>query len=120
MEPQSMTNNHEVLDKPAAADVLPTTVTVTLAFAERMPTQRVIDAVTRVEGGRFGDVIGNQPFRVVAFRALLRDYPGRDLASLWLHAYDVEVEVEGVDPTSGGSPMLAPPSGVTGESTRTT
>ena len=113
----TQTNHDEHPDELAP---LPTLVLVSPAFAERMPTQRVIDAVTRVEGGRFGDIVREQPFRVVAFRALMRDYPGRDLASLWLHSYDVEVEIDAVDPTTALGRMLAPPSAATGDSTPTT
>jgi hypothetical protein len=57
--------------------------------------------------------------RVVAFRALLRDYPDRDVSSLWLHSYDVEVEIVEPNPTNGNLPTLAPPSGGSGTSTRT-
>jgi hypothetical protein len=98
---------------------LPTLVSVTQAFASRMPTQRVQDTVTRAEGGSFGDIIQAQPFRVVAFRALLKDFPGRDPTSVWMHAYDVEVEVVEPNPTNGDSPTPAPLSGVTGVSTPT-
>jgi hypothetical protein len=97
-------------------DALPGVVTVTQAFSTRMPTQRVQDTITRAEGGTFGQLIQTQPFRVVAFRALLRDFPDRDPTSLWLHAYDVEVEVAEPDPTNGNSPTPAPPSVVTGTS----
>jgi hypothetical protein len=95
---------------------LPTVVQVTQAFSSRMPTQRVQDTVTRAEGGAFGELIQTQPFRIVAFRALLRDFPDRDPTSLWLHAYDVEVEVVEPDPTNGSSPTPAPPSVATGTS----
>lgn len=87
---------------------LPDVVTVTQAFMARAPTQRVQDALTRIEGGNFGDLIQAQPFRVTAFRALLRDNPGRDLNSLWLHAYDVEVEITEVDPTANGNATALP------------
>jgi hypothetical protein len=99
---------------------LPGLVTVTQAFSSRMPSQRVQDAVTRIEGGSFGDIIQSQPFRIVAFRALMRDFPGRDTTSLWMHAYDVEVEVRESDPTNGSSPTPGPPSGDTSASIPTT
>jgi hypothetical protein len=102
-----------------ATTPLPTTVQVTQAFSTRMPTQRVIDAVEHAEGGRFGELIQTQPFRVVAFRALMRDFPDRDITSLWLHSYDVEVEIVEANPTNGHGLTLAPPSGPTGTSTRT-
>jgi hypothetical protein len=97
---------------------LPLTVPATDSFAKRIPTQRVIDAVEKAEGVRFGEVIQNQPLRIVAFRALLRDFPDRDVTSLWLHSYDVEVEIVEPNPTNGTSPTLAPPSGASGPSTR--
>jgi len=103
-----------------ASTPLPTTVRVTESFSRRMPTQRVIDAVQHAEGGTpFGELIQHQPFRVVAFRALLRDFPDRDTTSLWLHSYDVEVEVVEANPTNGDSPTLAPPSDGFGVSTPT-
>jgi hypothetical protein len=101
-------------------EALPTLVSVTQAFAQRMPTQRVIDAVERAESDSFGQMVQRQPFRIVAFRALLRDFPDRDVTSLWLHAYDVEVAIEEVDPTLNGSPIPVPPSATTGASGPTT
>jgi hypothetical protein len=43
----------------------------------------------------------------------LRDFPGYDPAALWLHAYDVEVEIGEADPFSNGSATAGPqlPSG---------
>jgi hypothetical protein len=99
---------------------LPTTVRITQAFASRIPTQRVIDAVRHAEGGvPFDELMTAQPFRVAAFRALLRDFPGYDMTALWLHAYDVEVAIDEVDPTNGASPTPAPPSATTGTLTPT-
>jgi hypothetical protein len=98
------------------ATPLPLVVTASESFARRLPTQRVIDAVEHAEpGATFAELIQRQPMRLTAFRALLRDYPGHDVTSLWMHSYDVEVEVVSVDPTNGTSPTLAPPSGTTGE-----
>lgn len=94
---------------------LPDYVVVSQAFTTRMPTQRVQDAITRIEGGSFGDLIAAQPFRVVAFRALMRDYPGRDLTSLWMHSYDVETQITEPDPTNGSVPMPSLPSVGSGE-----
>jgi hypothetical protein len=85
-----------------------------------MPTQRVIDVVEKIEGGNFGQLVQAQPFRVVAFRALLRDFPDYDTTALWLHSYDVEVEVAEPDPTNGNGQTPAPPSGGTGGSILTT
>ena len=81
---------------------LPTMVAVTQAFASRLPSQRVIDMLTKMEPGLdLGELMTQQPSRVMAFRCLLRDYPTRDPNSLWLHAYDVEVDLVEVDPTNG-------------------
>jgi hypothetical protein len=93
---------------------LPELVTVTQAFIARLPSQRILDLLAKLEpGSKFGELIENQPPRLIAFRALLRDHPGRDPASLWLHAYDVEVELVEVDPTNGSVPTLSPPSAPT-------
>jgi hypothetical protein len=90
---------------------LPELVTVTQSFIARLPSQRVLDVLAKLEPGlKFGDLAENQPPRLIAFRALLRDHPGRDPASLWLHAYDVEVALVEVDPTNGSTPTLSPPS----------
>jgi|SRR5215472_4425704 len=90
---------------------LPELVTVTQAFIARLPSQRIIDLLTRLEpGAKFGELAENQPPRLIAFRALLRDHPARDPASLWMHAYDVEVAIVEVDPTNGKSPTPSPPS----------
>jgi hypothetical protein len=87
---------------------LPSIISVTGAFTRRLPSQRLLDQLAHLESGiPFGELVQQQPFRVIAFRALLRDYPGRDPGSLWMHAYEVEVEVEEVDPTNGAS--LTPP-----------
>ena len=90
---------------------LPTTVSVTQSFIARLPSQRIIDTLKRLEPGlSFGELIEDQPPRMIAFRALLRDYPDRDTTSLWLHAYDVEVAIIEVDPTNGAVPKPSPPS----------
>jgi hypothetical protein len=98
----------------AAAEPLPTLVRVTQAFTSRLPSQRVLDLVTRIEGIDFAALATAAPFRIVAFRALLRDFPERDPTSLWMHAYDVEVEVEDANPMNGSSPTLGLDSAVTG------
>jgi len=97
-------------------ETLPTTVRITQAFAARMPSQRNLDALAKIEGTTFGQLAENQPSRLLAFRALQRDYPHRDVASLWLHAYDVEVELVEVDPTANGGPPTWQPSATTGVS----
>ena len=97
-----------------APEPLPLLITVSTAFSSRLPSQRVLDVLERIEPGGFGQLAASQPFRIVAFRALLRDYPNRDATSLWLHAYDVEVEVDEINPTNGKYPTPAPGSAVTG------
>jgi hypothetical protein len=99
----------------SADEPLPTLVHVSQAFSARLPSQRVLDMVTKIEGIDFAALATSAPFRLVAFRALLRDYPSRDPTSLWMHAYDVEVEVTDANPTNGSSPMLGPISAVIGE-----
>ena len=98
----------------APPEALPTLVKVTAAFSQRMPAQRVLDLLTKIEGASFGDLANAQPFRIVAFRALLRDFPDYDTTALWMHAYDTEVEVEDINPTNGTSPTSGPPSPATG------
>jgi len=112
-----MTDTPEPYDDAAdAAQIeLPTLVHVSTAFSARLPSQRVLDLLLRIEGGAdFGQLAATQPFRIVAFRALLRDFPERDPTSLWMHAYDVEVEVEDANPTNGTSPTHELPSVATG------
>jgi hypothetical protein len=92
-------------DDDVAGAALPTLVHVSQAFSARLPSQRVLDMLTRTEGVEFTELAQNQPGRLLAFRALLRDYPERDTASLWLHAYDVEVAIDDVNPTNGNAPM---------------
>ena len=90
---------------------LPTLVTVSGEFVRRMPSQRTLDELARVDSAPFGELLTNQPSRVMAFRVLMRDHPHRDPSSLWLHAYDVEVEVSDlVDPTAAPSPTASPQS----------
>ena len=93
---------------------LPALVKVTQAFVARLPSQRLLDQLRHCEPGvPFTELAETQPFRIVAFRALVRDYPDRDVTSLWLHAYDVEVDVGDADPTNGKSATLSPPSAAT-------
>jgi hypothetical protein len=95
---------------------LPLVVSVTQAFNRRLPTQRMVDLLAKAEPtAGFAEVAEHQPFRLVAFRALLRDYPLRDPTSLWLHAYDVEVAIEDVDPTGQPSQTAGLPSVGTGD-----
>jgi hypothetical protein len=91
--------------QPDATEPLPLLITVSTAFSSRLPSQRVLDQLDQIEGIGFAALAQSQPFRIVAFRALLRDFPDRDATSLWAHAYDVEVEVEDVNPTNGKLPM---------------
>jgi hypothetical protein len=97
-------------DGDAATTPLPTLVHASVEFVRRLPAQRVIDALAKLEPVPFGELQEHQPSRVLAFRALLRDFPGRDVGSLWMHAYDVEVELAEVDPTSAPAPRPSPQS----------
>ena len=97
----------------AAEIPLPDLVEVSGAFTRRLPSQRLLDMLAHIETTPFGDLAGTQPFRIIAFRALVRDYPGRDTTSLWLHAYDVEVDVTEADPTVEASPTPSPLSATT-------
>jgi hypothetical protein len=97
----------------SAEEHLPTLVRVSAAFSARLPSQRVLDLVTKIEGIDFAALATTAPFRLVAFRALLRDYPNRDPTSLWMHAYEVEVEVEDANPMNGSSPTPGPISAAT-------
>ena len=93
---------------------LPALVRVTQSFVARLPSQRLLDQLRHCEPGvPFTELAETQPFRIVAFRALVRDHPDRDVTSLWLHAYDVEVDVGDADPTNGKSATLSPPSAAT-------
>jgi hypothetical protein len=88
---------------------LPDLITASQAFIARLPSQRVIDLLARLEPGvKFGELIEAQPPRMIAFRVLLRDFPTRDPASLWLHAYDCEVALIEPDPTNGSAPAPSP------------
>jgi hypothetical protein len=94
---------------------LPTLVHVDQAFNTRLPTQRVMDAIAAaVPGVPLSELVANQTFQLTAFRALLRDFPDRDVTSLWMHAYDVEVQVSDTDPTNGNGATPSPPSAGTG------
>jgi hypothetical protein len=97
-----------------ATEPLPVLIKVSVGFSSRLPSQRVLDQLDKMEGVGFGALAQSQPFRIVAFRALLRDYPNRDPQSLWAHAYDVEVEVEDENPTNGKLPILGQGFAVTG------
>jgi hypothetical protein len=105
-----------VYPPPERSTPLPAEVVVSQAFARRAPSQRVIDQLARLDPTPFSELLQTGAFRVMAFRVLLRDYPRHDVASLWLHAYDVEVEIEdAVDPTSALAPTFSPPSAPTTE-----
>ena len=93
---------------------LPTLVYVTQAFAGRLPRQRDLDMLARIEPVPFSELANSQPFRIVAFRALMRDHPGYDATALWMHAYDVECEVVEGDPTTSNGRTPSPLSAVTG------
>jgi hypothetical protein len=93
-----MTNTDATANEP-----LPLVVAVTKSFQSRIPSQRVLDLMRKVaNGASLGEIGEEQPSQMTAFRVLLRDFPERDPTSLWMHAYDVEVEVTDLlDPTSG-------------------
>jgi hypothetical protein len=94
---------------------LPERITVTRAMLQRvLPPQRLQDEVAKLDGRPYKEVYEAQPIRVEAFRVLVREWPLRDPTSLWLHAYDVEVEILEDDPTNGSSPTPALLSAVTG------
>jgi hypothetical protein len=99
---------------------LPATVTVTQSFTARLPAQRLLDQLAHIDPTPFGELAQNQPFRIVAFRALLRDFPGYDPTALWLHAYDVEVDIVEADPTNGKPPTPPPRSAATTAASPTT
>jgi hypothetical protein len=105
---------HADPDPAAAVEALPTLISVNTSFANRLPSQRVLDLLGRIEGVEFGELAQTQPSRLLAFRALMRDYPERDPTSLWLHAYDVEVALLDANPTNGQSPTVALGSAATG------
>jgi hypothetical protein len=97
-------------DKP-----LPASIAVSESFTKRLPSQRLIDQLAHMEPGvPFPELAQHQPFRLIAFRALLRDYPGHDETSLWLHAYDVEVDIIESDPFSSNGTTPSLPSVPTG------
>jgi hypothetical protein len=94
---------------------LPTEMSATLSFVKRIPSQRMLDGLAHLDSTPFGELQDQMPSRVLAFRLLVRDFPSRDLASLWMHAYDVEVELVDSDPTSALGQMPSLPSAPTTE-----
>jgi hypothetical protein len=96
-------------------DALPLLVQVTQSYAGRLPRQRDLDTLARLEPTiPFAELAQTQPFRIVAFRALMRDFPDYDTTALWMHAYDVECEVVETNPTNGNGQMPSLPSVGTG------
>jgi hypothetical protein len=94
---------------------LPEVVEVTQAFTQRLPSQRLIDLICRLEPDRpFPQIAADMPFRVIAFRRLCEMFPDRDQTSVWMHSYDVEVQVTEGDPFSPNGLTLTPPSAATG------
>jgi hypothetical protein len=93
---------------------LPEEIQATQSFIARLPSQRIIDLLKRLEPDQnFGELMEDQPPRMIAFRWLLRNFPDRDPASLWMHAYECDIAIVEVDPTNGKSPTLSPPSAPT-------
>lgn len=106
-----MTDADRHLSPTQDLDALPELISATQAFVARMPSQRVVDLLRKIEPDQnFAELAENQPPRLIAFRALLRDHPNRDPTSLWMHAYDCEIALVEVDPTNGKLPTLLPPS----------
>jgi hypothetical protein len=96
---------------PVDVGPMPDCITVPQAFIARLPSQRIIDMLRRLEpDANFGELIEAQPPRLIAFRWLLREHPTRDATSLWMAAYDIEVAIADVDPTSGSGPTPSLPS----------
>jgi hypothetical protein len=106
------TNHHGNPDELAPPDLgpLPEVVKVTAETAARLPSQRVLDILARIEPTPITELMANSMSRVLAFRVLMRDHPTRDPASLWAASYDIEVEFETADPTSAVAPATWPPS----------
>ena len=99
----------------AAPPALPTVIQVTNAFTTRLPSQRLIDQLARLEVDvPFPELAQAQPFRLIAFRKLLATFPDYDQRALWMHSYDVEVEVVEADPFTLNGLTLTPPSVPTG------
>lgn len=93
---------------------LPLVVHCDVAFAKRLPSQLALDAISTVEIAGIAELGQTQPFRITAFRVLLRDFPDRDPVELWRHSYYVETEATEENPTDGISPTLGPFSAATG------
>jgi hypothetical protein len=98
-----------------ATEPLPATISIPAEFAARIPTQRVLDSLAAITPEPLTELMANQATRIIAFRALLREFPERDPTSLWMHAYDVELEIFTPDPTDGRSPTPPRRSATTGE-----
>jgi hypothetical protein len=116
MQEQSMTEPFDggADSQMSDTDALPDTVFCTQAFMARMPSQRIIDMLKRLEPNLpFAELMTEQPPRMIAFRALLKAHPNRDPTSLWMHAYDVEVAITDMDPTNGSGPKPSLPSAPT-------
>jgi hypothetical protein len=110
-----MSTNNSVDELMRGADTgpLPELIEVTQAFIARLPSQRVIDQIRKMEPDlTMAQLMEEQPGRMTAFRALVREHPRRDPTSLWMHAYDCEVAIIDTDPTqdnsSPPSPISAP------------
>jgi hypothetical protein len=94
---------------------LPLEVNCTIAFVRRIPTQRLLDTLARIDPTPFGELQDQKPSQVLAFRWLVREFPARDATSLWMHAYDVEIALEDTDPTLALGQMPSLPSAPTTE-----
>jgi hypothetical protein len=105
----------EITGAEAAQEALPEVVTCTMAelesYARRLPSPRISDQLEKL-GTSFGEVCSNESGkeRYAAWRLLMRDWPERDVTSLWLHSWFCEIEVTEVDPTPAAPPTASPPS----------
>jgi hypothetical protein len=103
----------EMVEHADLSTPLPTEMQATLSFVKRLPTQRLLDSLAHYDSTPYGELQEQMPSRVLAFRLLVREYPNRDLGSLWQHAYDVEIEIVDSDPTSALGQMPSLPSAPT-------
>jgi hypothetical protein len=101
-------------------DPLPTRVQVDQDEAAILPSSRLAHVIRQAEGIPVMQYIQDDPFRVVAFRRLHEQFPDYDLNALWLHCYDVEIQLVTADPTNGSTGTPGPPSSLTSTSGPTT
>jgi hypothetical protein len=94
---------------------LPFEISVPDAFPRRMLTQRQIDLLSNLEPGvTFAELTQTSPFRIIAWRWLLVNFPHDDPTRLWMHSYDVSVAVDPPDPTGTSITTPSPISSASG------